>query len=231
MKKTTDLSESLNWYITTIVRVVVFVGFFIGIYEQNWMAIYVCFATFVLTFLPRIIEKKYKILLPGEFQIIMVLFIYAGLFLGGVSGYYERFWWWDSLLHVISGIVLGFVGFLIIYTFYKSKKLNTSPFLGLLFSFSFAMTLGAVWEIFEFGMDSVFDLDMQRARNLEDIYGYCDTRLGVIDTMVDLILDAIGAIIASLSGYFYLKNGEVFLFDKLVKRFEDKNKRFFNSKG
>ena len=229
MKKELEYSEILNKYITKLIQVIVIIGFFIGIYEKNWLIINVCFATFLLTFIPRILEKKYKIFFPGEFKIAFVLFTYAGLFLGGVRGYYERFWWWDSFLHLISGITLGFFGFIIIYTFFRSKKIYPSPFLVLLFSFSFAMSLGVLWEIFEFGMDSAFDLDMQSARNLEEVYGYYDTRLGVIDTMVDLILNTIGAIISSILGYIYLKKGKVFLFSKLLERFKEKNKTLFNN--
>lgn len=71
---------------------------------------------------------------------------------------------------------------------------------------------------------------MQKARNLELIYGYCDTRLGVIDTMVDLIVDSIGALFASLIGYIYLVKGEVRFFDRFITSFEKENPRFFKRK-
>ena len=158
------------------------------------------------------------------------MFIYASVFLGEVKGYYTRFWWWDSVLHAFSGLGLGFVGFLILYVLYKTGKFKANPKLIVLFSFCFALALGALWEIFEFGMDSFFGLDMQRSRNLETIYGYCDTRLGVLDTMWDLILDALGALIASIAGYFYIIKGEVPIIDNLVKKFEKKNPDLFTNK-
>ena len=73
-----------------------------------------------------------------------------------------------------------------------------------LFSFCFALAMGSMWEIFEFGVDVIFGANMQKARNLEEIYGVFDTRLGVIDTMRDLIVDAIGALIVSVTGYIHM---------------------------
>ena len=45
---------------------------------------------------------------------------------------------------------------------------------------------------------------MQKARNLELVYGYFDTRLGVLDTMEDLIVDALGSLLVSAFGYYSL---------------------------
>ncbi|MCK9165562.1 MAG: hypothetical protein M0P45_07035, partial [Candidatus Cloacimonas sp.] len=74
-----------------------------------------------------------------------------------------------------------------------------------LFSFCFGLMVCTLWEIFEYGVDCIFGVDMQKARNLELIYGTFDTRLGVKDTMKDLIVDTIGALVVSLIGYFHLK--------------------------
>ena len=222
-----DRADKFNFYLTRVIRLALISSFVLGIYNQRWMAVFVSLLTLIMTFLPQLVQKRYRINLPGEFQVIIVLFIYAGIYLGEVRDFYLRYWWWDSMLHAFSGIALGFAGFLILYSLYKTERLKASPLLIVIFSFFFAVGLGAVWEIFEFGMDSAFGLDMQKARNLEEVYGYCDTRLGVLDTMYDLILDAIGALVASIGGYFYLKNGEVFLFDRLIRRFEESNTHIF----
>ena len=225
--KFVDKADKFNYYLTRVIRLLLISSFVLGIYNQRWMAVFVSFLTFVMTFIPQIVQKKYRINLPGEFQVIIVLFIYAGIYLGEVRDFYHRFWWWDSMLHAFSGVALGFAGFLILYSLYKTERLHARPLLIVVFTFFFSLGLGATWEIFEFGMDSIFGLDMQKARNLEETYGYFDTRLGVLDTMYDLILDAIGALVASISGYIYLKKGEVMLFDRLIKRFESRNQHLF----
>lgn len=223
-------NRGFHFYLNLIIRIVLIVGFIIALWEQNWLNAFLSFLTFILTLLPFAFEKSHKIELPEEVQVIIVLFIYAGIFLGGVREFYYRFWWWDYLLHAVGGVGLGFAGFLILYSLHKSGKLKASPFLIALFSFCFALAIGALWEIFEFTMDYFSGFNMQKARNLEKVYGYFDTRLGVLDTMWDLILDSFGALIASVSGYFYLKKKEIFLFDKLVERFEKKNPLFFLKK-
>ncbi len=221
--------------------------------EAAWMTLFVSSLSLLLTFLPHFIQRTYKVRLPGEIQLIIVGFIYAALFLGMAREWYARFWWWDSLMHGFSGVALGFAGFLILYVLYKSGKLQASPFLIVLFAFCFAVALGAVWEIFEFGVDTFFGDNMQRARfSIEKTAEYEDgsryrlqclttdysfenveeeevTRVAIYDTMWDMILNSIGALIASVSGYIYLKKGEVFIFDKLIAKFECANPEVFGS--
>ncbi|MFH1270075.1 MAG: hypothetical protein ABII03_00385 [Nanoarchaeota archaeon] len=168
---------------------------------------------FLITFLPKLFEKKYKINIPIEFEILVLVFVFASLFLGEVKDYYLRYWWWDVVLHVGSGVALGFVGFIVLYVLYKGDKINAKPFTIAFFSFCFAMALGAVWEIFEFAMDQFFGLSMQKS--------------GLIDTMWDLIVDGIGAVFASAIGYLYLKRGEVFFVDKIINRFVKENPALF----
>lgn len=217
--------------ITFLILISLVIAFPITVWEQNWMNLFLIVLTFLLIFGSWWLQDVYKFHLPGELQLILIIFIYAGVFLGGVHDFYYRFWWFDSLLHAISGLGLGFVGFLIPYSLYKTGKIKTDPFFIVLFGFCFALSLGALWEIFEFLMDHFLGTNMQKARDLELVYGYFDTRLGVIDTMYDLILDAGGALIASVAGYFYLKRGEFFFFDNLIRRVEKENPDYFNVKS
>jgi len=210
MKKS---DEKLSFALILVLRIVVGLAIFLATYEQRWMVVFVSSLTFVLTFMPRLLEHKYNFDIPPEFEMVMVLFIYASIFLGEVHGYYTRFWWWDAILHAGSALVLGFTGFLILYVLYRTGKFKASFRVLALFSFCFAFALGAFWEIFEFFMDSVFGLNMQKN--------------GIVDTMEDLMVDAIGAGIASISGYIYLKKKESFILSELLKRFERRNPRLF----
>ncbi len=214
--------------ITNLLMLSLIIAFPISIWERNWLHTFLILLTIVVFFVAQKIQEKYDFYLPGELQLVLILFIYAGIFLGGVRDFYYRFWWFDSLLHAISGLGLGLIGFLIPYSLYKTGKLKANYFFIALFGFCFALSLGAIWEIFEFTMDHFFGFNMQKARDLELVYGYFDTRLGVLDTMYDLILDAAGALITSVAGYFYLKKGELFLFDSLVKKVEEKNPQHFD---
>lgn len=211
--KREEPGEKIHHLLMLIVRIILFAALAWSTYEQRWSLLFIILLNFIITFLPRIIERRYKIDIPIEFEILILVFVFASLFLGEVRDYYTAYWWWDIVLHIGSGIALGFIGFLILFVLYKGNKINASPFTIALFSFCFAVAIGAVWEIFEFAMDQLFGLNMQKS--------------GLIDTMWDLIVDSLGALLASAIGYIYLKKREVFFIDRIIKRFVKDNPNLF----
>ncbi|MFA4960201.1 MAG: hypothetical protein WC548_00905 [Candidatus Pacearchaeota archaeon] len=218
--------EKINFVVTSIVRMLLVVAIGFAIIEGNYFLVFISSLTLILTVLPIILEKKFKIDLPPEFEIIIVLFLYASLFLGIGADYYIKFWWWDIIWHGFGGVALGLSGFLILFTLHKNGHLKTNFLMIAFLSFCFALALGSVWEIYEFSIDSTMGNNMQKARNL-NVSLNCDTRLGVIDTMNDLILDSFGALIACSAGYIYLKNGSPPLFARLIRNFEKINPKLF----
>jgi len=205
--------NKFHYLLTIFIRINLIIVFIGSIINQRWAVLFAVILTLILTFLPFLFEKRYKIYLPVEFEIVILIFIYATLFLGEVHGYYDKFWWWDVVLHTGSAIAFGFVGFMILFVLYRSKKIKASPKWIAIFSFCFAVAIGAVWEIFEFSMDQIFGYGMQKN--------------GLVDTMWDLIVDSLGALFASILGYFYVKKREIFLFGKALKRFEEENSELF----
>jgi len=205
-------AERVKLAISLFLRLTIIAAIVAAIINQRWTVLFVSIMAFASTFLPAIIERNYKIHLPSEFEFVITIFLYSSLFLGEVRDYYARYWWWDIFLHGIAGIALGFVGFLIVYVLYYENKIKTSPMFVAIFSFSFAVALGAVWEIFEFAMDSFFGLNMQKS--------------GLVDTMWDLIVDSGGALITCLIGLMYIKGGKTRLFGRLVNKFFCENPQF-----
>lgn len=204
------------------------IAFPISLWERYWHNSFLTLLAFILILFAWKGKERYEIYLPADLQLIVILFIYIGLFLGGARNFYDTYDWLDSVMHFASGLGLGFIGFLIPYSLYKTKKLKAPPILLAIFGLCFALSLGSLWEMYEFGMDYFFGLDMQRSRVLEQVYGHFKTRLGLLDTMKDLLLNAGGALIASVAGYLYLKKGEFFLFEKVVDKIEKENPRFFS---
>lgn len=186
-----------------------------ALYTSQWFLAFLAGLALFLTYLPSIFEKKYKIILPIEFELLITLFIYASFYLGMIRDYYDYYWWWDIMMHTTSGVFLGFVGFLIVYTlnFEKKIELKLSPLFIALFSFIFAMAIGALWEVYEFTLDSIFG-SMHQLDSLTD-------------TMWDLILDAVGALFVSILGYFYVKRVKIAIFDQLITKFVRKNPNLF----
>ncbi|MCG2718729.1 MAG: hypothetical protein L6408_07850 [Nanoarchaeota archaeon] len=208
-----DLAERIHWIVSYAIKITIVLAIIGAILSQQWLTLFISCVVLASTFLPAIIERNYKIDLPIEFELAIVLFIYSTLFLGEVHGYYTKFWWWDTVLHGSSSMALGFIGFIIIYSLYRWNKIKAKPYLIAIFSFSFAVAIGTVWEIFEFGMDSLFGMTMQKS--------------GLVDTMWDLIIDSGGALITSTLGYLYIKGNKFRLFERLLRRFIEKNPHLF----
>ena len=143
-------------------------------------------------------------------------------FLGEVRNYYVRFWWWDIVLHTASGFLFGIIGFLLVHVLNEVEEIdvNMKPGFVALFAFLFAVGMGAIWEIFEFVMDRFFNMNMQKPM-LGD-------PSGLTDTMWDLIVDTLGALIISALGYSYLKTaGNRSFLEKWIHSFIQNNPRFF----
>lgn len=171
-----------------------------------------------VTFLPEILGQRFQVKIPHEFETLAVVFVYLSLFLGEVQGYYVRFWWWDIVLHAGSGFLLGVLGFLLVYVLNAKEdvELNLEAKFISFFAFFFAMGMGAIWEIFEFAMDQLFGMNMQKS--------------GIEDTMWDLIVDGIGALIISILGWGFLKTrGRDSFLEKWIDSFIEKNPRLFRS--
>lgn len=144
-------------------------------------------------FLPNIISKRTKIVIPSNMYIAYILFLYGAVFLGEVRNYYYRVPHWDTILHTFSGAMLGALGFSFINILNKHEKVHVelSPIFVAIFAFAFAISLGVIWEIYEFIADGVLGLNMQKfaLENGTQLVG----RVALSDTMQDLIVDSVGA--------------------------------------
>jgi hypothetical protein len=196
-------------------RILLLVSAVISFIRVDYLDFFIAIITLFLTFLPRMIANRNHIKLPASYQIIILAFIFAAQYLGELNAYYYKYWWWDSMLHTLSGVILGFVGVLLVYILNKEEKIDVylSPFFVALFAFTFAVATGALWEIFEFAMDAFFGLNMQKS--------------GLVDTMWDLIVDSIGALVAAVYGYLYEKKQGSERVNRMFSNFLNINREIF----
>jgi len=180
-------------YLEYVMNAVIIIAFVIFLISGSWGNAVMTVVIFVLMITPTILKNRYKIHIPFELNFAVVLFIYLTLFLGGVRGFYDRFDLWDSVLHFQSGLLLGVIGFLLVYILneQKSPRLTMSPGFISFFSFCFSLALAGIWEIYEFLSDSWFGSRMQES--------------GLPDTMGDIIVNAIGALIVGIIGYLWMR--------------------------
>jgi len=165
-----------------------------ALYEGLWRVAFSGSIILLLTFSPAIIERRLRVPLPVEFTLLTCLFLFASFVLGEVSNFYERIWWWDLVLHGTSALLMGFIGFLTVYVFHMTHRISVKPLHVAAFTFGFAVTLGTLWEIFEFLTDWYLGTNMQKS--------------GLVDTMTDMIINAFGALLAAMVGFFYVRNGD-----------------------
>ncbi len=228
-------------------------------FNQNYENVLLCVLTLVLFMLPSAFERRLHIDLPDTLEIIILLFIYAAEILGEIQSYYTNFPGWDTMLHTMNGFLCAAIGFALVDILNReeSVSLHLSPFFMAVTAFCFSMTIGVLWEFFEFSMDQFLLFDMQKdtvvntistvnldpnrgttavvVKGIQDIIlvlddgsqmplglgGYLD--LGIIDTMKDLFVNFIGAVVFSIIGYFYVQGrGKGNFATRFIPRFQRK---------
>lgn len=220
-----------------ILRILVIVTLVRQIFLHNYEGAFFCVLTIALLYVPSWVQVRLRIELPPPLEITILCFIFAAEILGEVNAFYVRVPNWDTMLHTINGFLAAAVGFSMVLLLNDSDKLtfDLSPFFLAMVAFCFSMTIGVLWEFFEFGMDWFFHSDMQRDTVVNAIYsasldptrsnrvvavqgiydvvingeslgmgGYLD--IGLIDTMKDLLVNFVGAVVFSVTGFFYARS-------------------------
>lgn len=250
-----------TWIVLIILQIlVIFTAVAEGLHG-NFYNVFLCAFTMILFNIPRFVNVKLNIYLPSALEIVILLFIFAAEILGEIQSFYTIFSKWDTILHTINGFIMAAIGFALIDILNQSPKIhfNMSPIFVAFVAFCFSMTIGVLWEFFEFGADYFFHTDMQKDFIVNSISsvainpsglnntikingitstvvngikdgvrgqyiiegGYLD--IGILDTMKDLLVNCIGALVFSVIGLFYIKNrGKGSLIWKFVPRMKTK---------
>lgn len=219
-----------------ILRLIVLATLVSSIIRGEYESAFICLLVLALFMLPFFLQQNFGIELPSTLEIIILLFIFAAEILGELECYFITYPHWDSMLHTTTGFLCAATGFALVDILNRNSriKFELSPIYVALAAFCFSMTVGVLWEFFEFGMDRLFHMDMQKdtvvqsitsvmldptdsnipvtidgihsvAVNGQDLGfdGYLD--IGLYDTMADLFVNFIGAVVFSTIGYFYIK--------------------------
>lgn len=249
-----ELREHRSSFIVYFVlRFLVIVMMVLQLLNRNYENVFLCVLTLVLLVAPSFVQVTFKVELPTTLEIIILVFIFAAEILGEISEFYLMFPFWDTVLHTLNGFLAAAIGFSLVDLLNRSEKMvfNLSPLFTAIVAFCFSMTIGVLWEFFEFRMDQIIGYDMQKdtvihtirsvmldpaGRNVPYVLdGIRETAvngrelglggyldIGLIDTMEDLIVNFIGAFLFSVIGFFYVKNRGR---GRLVGRFVPRRKR------
>lgn len=227
--------DKLTALVYFILRGLVIITLIYNLIDGNYESALMCLLALLLFVIPILVEKNFKIKLPSVLETIILLFIFSAIILGELNDFYIKFKYWDTMLHTINGFICAAVGFSLVDILNQNAKFKfqLSPFFLAVVAFCFSMTIGVLWEFFEFGMDIFFNMDMQKDTIINEINsvvltpdgsigqiydinnviingndlglnGYLD--IGLFDTMKDLLVNFIGALVFSIFGYLYMIN-------------------------
>lgn len=235
--KATIRKQPAVFAVYVVLRLIVVAELVLSILRGEYESAFICLLVLILFILPFFIQQNFGIQLPTTLEIIILLFIFAAEILGELEGYFITYPNWDTMLHTTTGFLCAATGFALIDILNRNSriKFQLSPIYVALAAFCFSMTVGVLWEFFEFGMDRLFHLDMQKdtvvqsitsvmldptnsntpvtidgihsvAVNGNDLGFDGYLDIGLYDTMEDLFVNFIGAVTFSVIGYFYIKH-------------------------
>ena len=226
-----------------VLRVLVVLVMVAQFFNGNFENVFLCVLTLFLFTIPSFIERTVRIEVPDTLEVIILLFIFAAEILGEIQAYYVNYPYWDTMLHTMNGFLCAAIGFSLVDILNRNDRFSVSlsPIYLAVVAFCFSMTVGVLWEFFEWAMDHFFLLDMQKdsivnaigsvmldptnggntpvaIKGITDVIvvledgsqralglgGYLD--IGINDTMKDLFVNFIGAVVFSVIGFFYVKN-------------------------
>lgn len=214
--------QRLHRWLLHGLQVVLGLGLAGALYEQQWQNALLIGCIIGIMFVPTWLHRRFRVVVPAEFEILAVVFAFASVFLGEIRDYYTRFWWWDIALHGFSGLLLGLFGFLLVYVLNADEEvdLHMRPRFVALFAFVFAVAVGGLWEVFEFSMDQLVGTTMQKPM-LGD-------PSGLTDTMWDLVVDTVGAALISWMGWWYMRRQKASFIYRWIRKFIAANPQLFN---
>ena len=254
-----ELREHKSSFIVYFVlRILVIAMMVLQVLNRNYENVFLCALTLLLLVIPSFVQVTFKIELPTTLEIIILVFIFAAEILGEISEFYLVFPFWDTVLHTLNGFLAVAIGFSLVDLLNRSERTSftLSPVFTAIVAFCFSMTIGVIWEFFEFGMDTFLGFDMQkdtvihaiRSVNLDPaghnvpfvIDNITSTvvngqelglggylDIGLIDTMNDLLFNFVGAVVFSIIGFFYVKSrGKGNMAGRFIPRRKKKDRDF-----
>ena len=208
-----------------VLRIFVIAAMVLSLLRQDYESFFVCTLSLILFMLPFFVQSNFGIELPSTLEIIILLFIFAAEIMGELEGYFVRVKFWDTMLHTTTGFLAAAVGFAMVDIFNRNErfKFSLSPAFLAFVAFCFSMTIGVLWEFYEFGVDQLLHTDTQKDTIIHSISsvaldptmsntpvrieGITEVLvngqslglggyldIGLIDTMKDLLVNFVGAV-------------------------------------
>lgn len=212
---TNKSTRAVRPIIMGLIRLILFLTFIYSLTSGRILVQTVSLIALFITFIPWFLKILFNIETPVFFEIIYLMFIYGILIMGELRGFYSGLWWWSILMTFTASITLGFVGLSVVYVLYKNNRINMTPIFASILIFCFAVSIGVLWEMFEFTLDTLIHSGLQK---------------GLTDTMQDISINVLGALLISIAGFFHIKKGKQILISTFLTTLLEKNLHFLSPK-
>lgn len=235
VKQLSKSGGKLGVVVYLVLNLFVVIAMIVSIVQGDGKHVVACLKVCIMFLIPWLIEWKFKIEISALFILLVQVFMYAAIILGELNSYYMKYPYWDTILHTINGFLCASVGFMLVNRIveHTKSKLSIKPIYTVVFAFCLSMTVGVMWEFYEFGMDNICNSDMQKdtiihtiksaklsqegqsltiLKDVTDVSingenlnlgGYLD--IGLYDTMGDLFYNLVGTLIFCFIGYYVTK--------------------------
>lgn len=182
------------------------------LWTRDWMNLFIVMQAMIIGIIPFLIKRKWGVHTPYFLRAGIVLFMFATLVLGEMADFYNKFDWWDLILHGVASLGLTVIAFLLLVYSFKKRELRSTPFMTAFIAFSISMTFAVGWEVYEFLVDLFFvtNSPMQPSN---------------FDTMTDLMIAIVGALLVAFGGHTYLKGSSLGFIGRLIAEGERETAR------
>lgn len=250
--------HKISFTVYFLLRLLVIFTMIMQFFNKNYENVFLCLLTLLLLIVPSFIQVSFKVELPTALEVIILLFIFSAEILGEIQSFYIIFPMWDTILHTLNGFLAAAIGFSLVDLMNRNEKIKfkLSPLFMAIVAFCFSMTIGVVWEMFEYSMDVFMGLDMQKdtivhhitsvmldptnsnipisIHNIQDVIINGESLglngyldIGLIDTMNDLVVNLIGAFVFSVFGFIYVKErGKTHFVNRFIPKRKEKNRDY-----
>lgn len=204
MKKTLDF---INEYFSLGLRLILILSIISASYSGLWHIMSTNLFLLILLLIPLAIKGSSKVIIPREFEFMLLIFVLITFFLDESQG---------VIVPIFFGIAAGLIGFLILLFLYSNNQVKKDAFLISFFSFNFSVSFGFGLEFIKYYTKLFLGHDLTGG-----IYTYA---------MTDMTFVILGALISSVLGYLYM-SGYKKMFDRIIEPFKKVNPHLFSEKN
>ena len=198
--------KGIQKYLSFAIKLILILSIINAVSNHLWYIMSTNIFLLILIFIPQIVKKS-QIKIPAEFEWILLVFVIFTLFLGKISG---------IIVPIFFGIAIAMIGFMILAILYSNNQIKKDYFLIILFTFSFTITFGFLLELLKYYLKIFLEQEISIG-----IYKF---------SMQNMTFVIIGAAIASIMGYIYMKS-EKGVLRRAVKKIMQENPKLFSKKN